>query len=523
MNRTEKKYLSGKDINEDIIDRAENDRLKRAEEEYLIQIGKAINNKEFDNIHYKNEQLKQKYPQLFINGFIENRDISNISVNISGLLSFNVYYNPKYKKVVYILGEQHNFNNICDDPSNILPADEFFMLLLNSDPNVKKDVFLESIYDPLIPSTENRFFSPFRVENSGYMLKVIQKLQMEGCLSSRVKDSCTYYRNHTRFHSTDIRIPKIDIIQYLRLIRQLKDYSNMEPNFMNIITTEIKKFTRYENYDTFIEEMVQSLKDLKVFDQIENINPEYPEIKTLLFNTLKDIITDQFNIFNYTKLSVLIDEYHNFINNGYPVSLSDFSQRHELLRVNLVLDTIIMDMYTVARMFRKFTRKETTNSSKNELKMVDSGDFPEEPKNIMIYVGELHAKFYDFFLKALKFTKLYSASPDNPKNSACLTIKNLDLKWVCLSERESCIKPITKSLENWSSDDVMNWFNSIKYSISPETSTIENIQLILKSNKIDGEKLLQISDVKELRELGVIFGPSVKLFDKIKILKNQYK
>jgi hypothetical protein len=464
----------------------------------------------------KKSPVKQIDTSLFINGFYGNQDLRNLSFWVSGLMSINVWYNPQINKIVYVLGETHSYENVCNkELDNMIQADEFFMILLNSSVNgnlINKDVFLENFYNPLL-SRENRFES--KELRPSFMTKVFTKLAVEGCISS-TSDLCSYYKDNIRFHSTDIRFSNIDILEYIMMIRYIKDYHFYDENTMKIYINNVNninsKFNdkKYYDYDSFAKEVKDALIATKVMKQIENIDPKYNNIKEYLIWIIDIIIRYNFKKFNVIELSKFLNEYNKYLTNGTPILRYDFENEFELLRKPLTLDLLFVDLYMIARIFRKFSHKLGSNKK-----------HPQEPKNIIIYAGNDHCKFYNEIFEKFGFTKYYKFEPTD--NKWCIKLKHMDIKWVCnSSELGECLVDIKKPVQYWNVKDVKNWIRNNKVFISTEDNTITKILTFIDNKEVDGKVLLN-TYYKNLKDEGIPAGPAFKIDILIALLRNQTK
>lgn len=105
-------------------------------------------------------------------------------------------------------------------------------------------------------------------------------------------------------------------------------------------------------------------------DAISNVN-----INILTWNNLK-IIRDLYNEYEKVKTDEDYKNIENFVNKNE-------NKLKQINLMSLLLTSKFMDIYLLARLFRKFKQI--------------GYEYPEEPKNIVIYCGLTHAIVFERF------------------------------------------------------------------------------------------------------------------------------
>jgi len=488
---------------------------------YKRQIKDEISIKGKNEVSYfSEEKLEQKeiFPNFSVQGFFKKEDIHDVNDQlqnsfIAGLLSFNVLYNPVCNKIIYLMGEQHNFDDLCPRADN-MDANEFFFKIINSNNGNKLDIFLESVYEPLNPKCIR--IKSDRVYCNSFMTNVIRKLGMENCLSV-LHEGCKYYKDYIRFHSIDVRSKDISFFLYPLLIREIqlaKNLKELEP-LINKIMSNTEFYHIFSNITEFFNMSNKMLSFTKINKQLSLINPN---IRKILLDEYSKILAEQFTIFNYNNVLRFCNWYNNYKLVGRSPTTEKIININDLNRLILTsqikFDNIFMDLFIIARIFRKFSHPSILSTNLQS--------FPQEPTNIIIYTGDHHTQFYHKILSQMGFQKIFSAKPTD--KISCLELQNFNIKWVCNTVRDkTCLLPLLYSdVPQWNVNEVLIWFNSFKNKISSLPETRMKIEQIFENNEIDGRNLLLFNTYEDLVKMGIPLGPAIKLFTEIQTLKYYY-
>lgn len=358
----------------------------------------------------KNPALKRIDDIYLLNPKIEKCDI------LTDIISLSYHTSKKYNKKIYIFGETHNPENKCsEDKKNSCDVYDFIM---NNITNIPKmiDVFVElPVMDKKIEYAEKQ---PHIVITSS--LDKFNK-NLRGCLNP-IKN-CQY--PNIRFHNTDIRQADYDektpfileienqIIELIKLFMGIKykdsDYEKLIDKLLTKITNisrkdkkELNAIKTHEQLLEYLMKLYNRYKLKKQVDHISNENVRNILIKHLI-NNIKNADLEYFSgdpmlkIFDYMPLYILPNEEQK-------------QKFYKLWNFTIVPITAqFMDIYLMARMFRKFRVVENQNSN--------------EPENIIVFVGNLHAENYRKILKELEFKEKFLTK--SKENEFCINIKNL--------------------------------------------------------------------------------------------------
>ena len=356
---------------------------------------------------FHNASMKIKIPKTFY---------------ISGLFTFAVYENIKLNKKIYLLGEHHNYEGICDmtnktDNLPVYNANNFFFLLLGYfikdktiyNSNNKLDVFLELYYNPV----NNKFLDDLNDRykpNSGYMNDTLYNLYSAHCKPQYIKNKkreeqknsninidinyeLCLFEPYVRYHHSDLRDIDDEFTRYINDIYAL--YFSNNDKFTN------KYSSVYDNIKLL--DLYRSSKFInKINKQIKNIsnNSDIKYIQKFFKDSIKDfdnyINSGDMNYNNVLKI-------HNNNNNNS----NNYHKKDKLLET----DASMMDLYLLGRVFRSF----------------DKGSY--NSTNIIIYTGNNHIKNYIRPLKILDFEEKYRFNSTDLEKRACLKVDNFDMEY----------------------------------------------------------------------------------------------
>ena len=293
----------------------------------------------------KNKDKKGKNipSTMIINHFTKSYPHPKVLVGAYKLEYF-VGESPNGKIRIYNLYDEHKIL-FKHNKEHMFVSDWIIEILKNSD--VFIDVFLE--YDIPFKGHNLKKEGP-DFYNQGEMMQTVDKLE-----------DCMFYKKcptpNSRVHGVDIRKLEYIISGFEKIIRSNKG------DYLTELT--IKSLREY------LHNILQSKKIRK---QLRNAPECMREIVT-------DVILKVFNdrlswIKKFNVKTILEDPY---------------------MRLSTSIGTILMDVYLLGRLFRKF-----------DIRPSDKG-MPENVQNAIIYTGGLHSIFYSYVFKQcgfkLKFTK----------------------------------------------------------------------------------------------------------------------
>jgi hypothetical protein len=307
---------------------------------------------------------------------------------ISGPMSLTYQTSSKYDMKVYIFGELHGKSNQCRELginqllSNMDISNYLHQLFLNSDKFI--DFYLEDeLFRTIEPDRNKDFINMLRYD-------------FDKCLNPTKRSTCIF--KTVRTHFVDARI-----IQKGSIFMGTNDIENFIRNLSK------EKSLRQNNDDTIYKLLkLKSYKDisnyiLDIATNIPIINKELNRCsldKTLIINIFRSIIPGRyFELFNIDKWNSL-----------FRTKSSD-AERIELL---VLIQTPIVDVYTVARMFKTFKKTKY---------------LPDKPRHIIYYAGDSHSEIVRRFLEKLDFEDVFLRHSDVKSSTRCLNIENLTLNF----------------------------------------------------------------------------------------------
>ena len=362
---------------------------------------------------------------------------------VSGLLSLAVYEHPEWNKIIYILGEQHNYKNLCDwtKISKIFANNFFFSLLDSTDKNL--DVFLEFDYkttksvpkERFLQSRFSQYYNVYITPMKGYLNQTNNVLAVEGCFKGSESSGCEYYKDHIRFHLSDVRDIETDVNMYLHKVFHFMEYrfpyilevaakekseeTEKILKEMEEFRDEINKYLKYNDINVFKEEAEKALFPAKVVKQLLAIDPKYKSLETILYSELRNSINNNlqayqpnnipFSLLLYLKRKIRTGDSLTGVLERAKEKYNNFMQNRGYIY------NIYMDMYLLFRLFKTF---KTTDEK------------VKETKNVIIYAGDAHAQFYHQVLSKIGFNRTFSAGKFSEDEKSCLDISSLQIKWL---------------------------------------------------------------------------------------------
>lgn len=363
-------------------------------------------------------QNKYKFEGLvrIINNHFSFKSINHIN-RLINVLSLNYFTSEKYNKRIYIFGEQHTTNNTCS-VKNTVTSNVYDFINKNikfSDKFI--DIFIELAYVPKNYFKNNKYK---KKENLDSTLRKFED-KYKNCLY--LKRNCQY--PNVRFHYTDVRLTDFlenksfyinlseniiglyynieygDLLYYQSTLLNLRELLNN-----NIYKKERNKFLKCmnsNNVDNVIKYLSEIYKHTKIDKQQEKIKDDH--VKSVLMEYLRSFISN-------IKFDFIGKNIQKIINSLPYKKKPDIKQLNEFNKLRAEqedLDVPFMDIYLMARVFRKFKQIKYQNS--------------KEPENIIIYVGDYHAQNYSNILKTLNFKNEFSIS--RVDNNNCIDISKL--------------------------------------------------------------------------------------------------
>lgn len=368
------------------------------------------------NLIKNNLDKISKFKSLYRIGelYLSQEDIKcDVLINI---LSLSYHVSDKYNKRIYIFGEHHRPDEKCSiESKNKCDVYDFIMYNITKIPKMI-DIFLElPIHDKSY--IDDPFLQHDEISGLGKFAN-----HVKNCLDIG-KEFCQY--PNIRFHNTDIRQIKIEPVpfifqfqkKFMKLVHLLSTYTENDfleyqnvreeiTNFLDKKKTRENKFFNITTHEQLLEYLMSIYSKFKLQKQIDHINND--NVKNILikflFNTVSKI---DLKSLSYKYITDFIWKLGPEDEHPTQKTLDSVSNFYE--NVLSYITTPFMDVYLLARMFRKFKNVKYQNSN--------------EPENIIIYVGDIHANTYREILSKLDFKEKFIQK--SKSNEYCININKL--------------------------------------------------------------------------------------------------
>ena len=320
-----------------------------------------------------------------------------------GPISITNLYSTKYNKNIWFFGDVHIKAARCNvSKYEIIKFADLVKKELDRNQNKLIDIFIETKY-----ITEEGEFIISSEEQSSYLGEIIQ--QFENCLQLD-KTACAH--KNARFHYVDIR--------------QKQDKPSMLFDFLSVIVLNLSSPDNldeaYENYRELIKLFDYSLN--AVYDVINNFNfmnyiKQSKIVKQIENIDDKDVVEKLFN--HISKLIIEAEVTKDKIKLIFNKIVKDMDTQntnydYEFYKLNkkiFYINSELVDMYMIARMFRKF--KELP------------GKINIPAHNIIVYAGDAHVqRCVNFLVNNLGFKVLEEEySNKEMSNFQCVDISKI--------------------------------------------------------------------------------------------------
>jgi hypothetical protein len=287
------------------------------------------------------------------------------------------------------------FLNEYDYATNV---DEFIKDIIdNENKNTHIDFFLEM---PYISKDKECF----EYKSESYNVANLFNTYMDCFCPSKIK--CKY--KNVRFHHTDIRQSITENQIFLNKLLNFLITNKFNSIFKLLESDEAKEYKSLKTKENFLEYGLKVYSKFKLLKQQRNI--PYEEVKLKILEQLSKCLNKvDFKIITHENIFAVITDLIIY-KNDEPKLLDNLNKIGKIRDSVLFYTECYMDVYLVARMFRKFKTKEN--------------EYSEEPKNILIFAGEYHAIAYRKLLAELRFKLLLYRRSDND----CIKINRNELK-----------------------------------------------------------------------------------------------
>ena len=302
---------------------------------------------------------------------------------VEGPTSLSEYKSNTWDMRIYIFGDWHEKKKKCPDVKkdiNIMSIEKFFESTFTLNKEITIDFYLEEQFiSKLFSRSEFTVGAVLgrREDRSNYLEDTSK--YFDNCFQL-IKSSCPY--KNTRFHYIDIRfIPKSVLI------------------YTFLLTADIINFNKNIERKEFVEELLPSIKnDMKLlYDKINEVSLSEIFQQTKVIKQFQNIQESYRPYVENYWTKVCLAYYNELKENIKHMLLYDGIKEkydHNLLTV---FPGLVMDAYTMGRVFRSFSNQGKT----------------EQEKNVILYAGEWHKTNYENFLNYLHFNLIASSQSFN--------------------------------------------------------------------------------------------------------------
>jgi len=383
----------------------------------------------------KGDRPRNVLAKLIINHSIQNdQDVEKkykkpVVTSIAGPYTLTVHWNEKFKKLIYIFGEQHSTETDCDDELDDDDDDDvvdkrfvgkyLYTLIKNTDVFIDFYVELNGFkgekYETLFSDSIDRNLNIMFLGK--YFQECIQKSTRD------TKDDCKLSRSHY----FDIRSSEGIKLNDVSLFN--KDLHTLLPTLMK---NNLRDHTLKQNIDIFldffnrdhVERIFKANNEVEDFsgfltfwfsqiDQFDflmkKINRSTIDVREIIKSYVKEEIKirileipaeDGLYWSDYDKIFKKIHtKYYNEQKSSYDFSADITKEEniellYDLIKIHdyfILINSLIPDGYLLARVFKEFNNED--------LEKRRPTDEPKNPHNIIIYAGDAHANRYRKFLE----------------------------------------------------------------------------------------------------------------------------
>jgi hypothetical protein len=327
---------------------------------------------------------------------------------ISGPNTLIYLESNEYNKKIYLFGEYHYQVTSCKNVKNLkynTISDYLYHLFSQSDKFI--DFYLEHITFPPNYNIDNL------IDPKATTIKKLYSL-VKNCINPNIRKSKCNWKN-IRTHFIDTRYYNNKNTNEIGiLMTNIKIINNNNLNINQLPENSYKLLLNFINNHNNIDKLIKI-----ILDNILNINLNVKEINksTLDLNLINIIIHKMIKYrVKYVFKNTQLNESLYFLYNQLIITKNKTEKYHKILlkiyNIFKSIESVVQDIYTVTRIFKKFNTK--------------NNDYfhPIEPKNIIIYVGKAHAELLNYiFIKYLHFKSFPIIRDNNFPN--CLNISNI--------------------------------------------------------------------------------------------------
>lgn len=307
---------------------------------------------------------------------------------ISGPMSITYQTSSIYNKKIYIFGEYHGKKNQCNEireaKYNFLDISEYFKkIFLNTDKFI--DFYLEDeLFRTIEPNRDQDFLNMIRYD-------------LDTCLNYRKRSKCVYKTVRTHFVDSRLIQKGSKLVPSNKIESFITDIKKPESNIKKHVYI-IKQISRLNTYD-------------EITDYILKLSLTIPMIKKEIQRSdlSQDVIIETFRpiIINRYKELFKIEDWNS-------IKWSIWSEIKKYYSILVSIESPLVDIYTVARMFKTFKKTEY---------------LPSKPMYIIYYAGDNHCTMVRNFLTSLSFCNRKSRYMDLNNWTRCLNVGDIEMNF----------------------------------------------------------------------------------------------
>ena len=348
---------------------------------------------------------------------------------IGGPYTLTLQWSAEYKKLIYIFGETHDKINDCPkEEDKIIQIEDYILQLyqngdsfidlyietgavfnkefsyvtdheelnINQTRNKFKECF-DDINFPLCHKGRVHYFDIRDIHNFNYLSINHSFVKYYDFMKITNKKD---YLDHLTYFFNDPKVLKMFTdISIMQSPEDFIDYLKKEFEANSFFEKELRKSTIEVKINDFIDKLIEDDKNI--------IIPIMESVKELFIKLNKDFfISGEYNFENliYEDYEEEYDDDENPENASY--NHIRYHLDYIIFNYLLYLNCYLIDAYLLGRVFKIFDI-DTIDEKKQRIT-----DEPEEPRNIIIYAGNLHSDVYREFLKKVGFELIALTGPD---------------------------------------------------------------------------------------------------------------
>jgi hypothetical protein len=317
-------------------------------------------------------------------------------------------YSPEYDINIYLLGEFHFYDFDCPKKRGVMPVETYLKRLVETTPTFL-DIYME------VPALyEGKFTSSFDENESVRSMKLPKMANIfRDCFEtvSRKSDLC----QTTRLHYVDVRT--VGEYSSIKNTSGINLVSKLIPALQQYLgSTEDVKVKAIRSGElvfvlNFIKKMATAKQEGYVAFWLNEIKTNARTAKQLARSYISERLTAAIERVMQDRClenRQIFEELYRFIEsdemNDYPIDKFD-KIVSDLHRCVIAINTIVLDAYTMGRVFKEF--KMAVNQ-------------PSRPKNVVVYTGANHTRMYVDILQQLGFETYHDKTSFPQKHVSCI-------------------------------------------------------------------------------------------------------